>query len=169
MLRVSEVLAIAGLTDPSFFTDRGSERGTAAHATCALDDIGDLDETSVDPIVAPYLAAWRKFRSEMKPEILAVEEPVESVAMGFCTGGIDRRVMLDGRETILDIKTGSPLPEHAIQLAAYCLLFPRIMARGCVYLRDDGSYQIRMFHDRKDFAVFKAALTVAAWKKENRP
>ena len=38
--------------------------GTAVHKAIELDLLGELDETSVAPALAPYFGAWRDFKSE---------------------------------------------------------------------------------------------------------
>jgi hypothetical protein len=167
MLRVTEALTLAGLVDAQWFTEASSARGTAVHAACALDDAGDLDESTVHPAVAPYLSGWRRFRAEMQPEILTIEEGVRHEPYRY-RGTLDRRMKLRGIEGVGDIKTGAPLASHPIQLAAYALTFDRPLARWGIYLREDGSYRIEECRDRRDFDVWKAVITVANFIQEHK-
>ena len=44
--------------------DYNMERGTLAHKMLFLYNMGDLDEKSLDPILCPYLEAYKRFRAE---------------------------------------------------------------------------------------------------------
>ena len=65
-----------------------SDRGTTVHETIALDLAGNLDEASVDPQVAPYLAAARLFMRECDFQPTRWEERLYSSQYGFA-GTVD--------------------------------------------------------------------------------
>ena len=164
MMRVTQVLRGAGLCDMSFVDEAAMKRGTAVHLATELDDLGELEESSVDPVVAPYLAGWRRFRTEMKPQIVTIEEKVSDQLAGY-RGTLDRRVYLDNKHWVIDIKTGSPAPWHAIQLAGYAAVFtPNPRYRAGVYLPGDGSYRFVEYSDRQDYEVWRSALRIAKWR-----
>lgn len=165
-LRVTGIIKAAGLMGQQWSDEWGMDRGTAVHKAAELDDRGDLDPETVDPMVAGHLAGWRKFRAEAAPEILAVEEEVIHEQYGY-RGRLDRRVKLTGVEGILDIKCGQPAAWHPIQLAGYALTFHRPLARWGLYLPGDGNFRLREYRDRNDYDIFKAALTVARWLEAN--
>lgn len=167
---VTQVLAEAGLWTPvaaAFGADMEYARqlGTAVHEATQMDDEGDLDEETVAADVLPYLDAWRKFRTDMQPEVLAVEKRVWHPQYRYA-GTIDRILKVNDYPTVVDIKTGAPHPATAVQTAAYreCLATPH--RRASVHLTKEGTYKIEFYPSRTDFGVFLAALTVANWKRE---
>ena len=72
---VTQVLSKMGLTphfsdwvDPWY-----ALRGSLTHKATELSDNGSLDESTVDDEIAPYLAAYQKFRQEWAGEIVKTE------------------------------------------------------------------------------------------------
>ncbi len=55
---------------------------------------------------------------QKKPEIIATEQTVINMSAGF-GGTFDLDAIIDGKRSLVDLKTGKPKPEHALQLAAY--------------------------------------------------
>ena len=162
-MRVTNILKACGLIDTAFMDEAAMKRGEYVHLACELDDKGDLDESTLDPLVDPYLAARRLFRKEQNPDILTIEEEVKHSHYGY-EGRLDRRAMMDARECVLDIKTGQPAEWHSLQLAGYALCFDRPHARFGIYLSNDGRYKMTEYKDRKDYEVWKACVTLANWK-----
>lgn len=115
---VTDVLAGAGLIETRWFTDYARDRGTALHKATELLDRGILDRASIDPAIAGRFAGYERFRTEVKPEIKEIEQTFFDVT-GRYQGRPDRRVVINGRDGILDIKPPSRAPWHSIQLAAY--------------------------------------------------
>lgn len=96
--------------------------GLAVHLACSLFDNNDLDESSVDDAIRPYLMGWQKFREESKCKILANEQIVASETLRV-GGTIDRVLKLWGNIAILDIKTGIEKDTEGLQTAAYQYLW----------------------------------------------
>lgn len=178
MLRVTHCLSAAGLVDPTWFTEESSARGTAVHEATALDDVNDLDEASVHPIVAPYLESYRRWRKESgwklwegHIEVEVIHEPLGYV--GHIDRIMRRPVGPAMRPVVIDLKTtAGPSMSHPIQTSGYHMAwqhmtgFPDLIDRGCVYLQADGSAGKWVAHtDRRDFEVWKAVLTVAKFKE----
>ena len=163
--RVTAILLGAGIIDTSFMHEHARDRGSAAHRACELHDLGLLDEASVHPEVAPYLSAWRRFRSECSPTIEAVEMRI--CGAGY-RGTLDRVLRMSGNRMVADIKTGPPAPWHALQLAAYSAALDKSTPwRLGVHLKADGSYTLQDYLPATyaaDIATFTAALRVAQWK-----
>lgn len=167
MLHVTDVIRIASLSPaPDFIPAYAFDRGRAVHRATELSDVGTLDEATVAPEVAPYLAAWRRFRDELAFDVLGAETAV--VGQGY-VGTFDRLIRFpgDARKTIIEIKCGEPAPWHAIQTAAYALACYEPLNRGAVYLTPDARYRWVAHENRDDAATFRAALVVAAWKTAN--
>ena len=173
MIHVTDILKQAGLVDTTWLTQHGRERGSAVHAACEYDDLGDLDEATVADEVRPYLASYRKFRAEMKPEIHEIEQRVVNEVHQY-EGRVDRIMTLNHRRSVVDIKSGGPSPADALQLAGYqgCLqgtADPHVLHRYNLYLLPGAAQGYRLVQrtDRDDWQVFLAALTVARWKEIN--
>jgi len=163
---VTQILQGVGLInfngiDPGILK-KAADFGTAVHQATALDDLGDLDEESLDPALKPYLEAWRGFRGPMKFD--AIEQPLCHPDYGFA--GTPDRVKWN---TIYDIKTGTTVyPSTGIQLAGYSILAGIPTARRlAVQLKADGTYQVHEFKDRKDREIFLACLSVYKWREKN--
>lgn len=172
--RVTTILAEAAISDARWFTEASRDRGTAMHLCCELDDLGDLDEESVDPIVAPFLASYRKFKAEVRPIIcqsgttvhrLAIEETVTDHAGRF-VGHLDRRYLIGGAEYLVDIKSLVCTRSHRLQTAFYAMPFRRSMKRACLHLSPDG-YKWIEHASRFDYRACEAILTLRAWEKES--
>lgn len=159
---VTEILRAENFIDTSFFTDRGRERGKLAHLAIHLHDAGELDEDSLDPVLRPYLDAWIKFKADTGCTVIESEQPCAD-ALGRYAGTPDKILMLDGKATVADIKTGAILPSVRLQLCAYCEA-KTIYRRVAVQLCDDGKYKLHTYTDRQDFGIWNAVLAVYHWK-----
>ncbi len=164
-LRVTEALKLAGLINTRYFTKEACDRGSAVHAAAHYLDEGDLDESTVDPRVRPYLEQYERWaREQVGLEVLACEEEVVHPTYGYA-GRLDRRVRLNGREGVLDLKTSASLaPSVGPQVAAYAATFQRPMERWALLLQPD-RYRLIALTNREDFEVFKAALVVARFRR----
>lgn len=175
---VTTVLKSAGLVDfsmvPAQALEAACERGTFVHELTTLDDLGELDEESVDPELAPYLAGWRKFRKDFPAELLLVEKPLGNAVYGYA-GTPDRCLGFATENVLVDIKTGPHSPAHGVQLAAYEKLseerlkikFGKLLVVG---LTDKGDYSIKDHTPTRkmDWAAFLGALNVHRWKQNNK-
>jgi CRISPR/Cas system-associated exonuclease Cas4 (RecB family) len=107
--------------------DVAATTGTIAHALVLARMGGpqadvrqySLDEVRAAKIPAHHASDWLDGRSV---EAIVVEEPLVSSKLGF-GGTPDWYGILDGKRTLLDIKTSARIyPVHYVQLAAYALL-----------------------------------------------
>lgn len=147
-------------------------RGTAVHVACEYDDDGDLDESSLDPAVVPYLQAWRRFRADTGATVEGIEVSVESKRRQY-VGTLDRLLWINGKFCLADIKTTASIsPLVALQTAGYQIAWEeanpgdKIGIRCCVQLREDGTYRVEWYKERTDKSVFLAAVTVAQWRRK---
>jgi len=165
---VTQVLGEMGFYgDTSYFTDYGRNRGTLAHLCCHLDDTGELDEGSVDPTLAPYLAAYRRFKSESGFIVSGSEVRLASAAYRFA-GTLDKiGTFPDITCAIIDIKSGAVVPATAIQTAAYELLKGSPYKRFALQLKPDGSFKLHKYTDRQDKQIFLAALAAYQWQENH--
>lgn len=146
--------------------------GTAVHVATELDDLGVLDEASVDGPVMPYLSAWRRFVSETGAKVRAIECRMVSPSMHYA-GTLDRIVTIDGVDYLLDIKTTVAVdPAVGVQLAAYEMLcmgsgaWESPLRRAVVQVRDDGSYRLHEFNRTDDARCFLGLLAVSKWRSK---
>ena len=159
---VTSVIKDAGLMGYMPGDEWYLERGTAVHEATALWDRGVLDEDSLDPQIAPFLASWKQYRADTGFAPKLIEEIFVDPIFGYA-GTIDR----DG----LDIKSGSPAKWYVLQNAAYW--HSPIVNKGpwqTVFLRENGSYKVVVYAPQElyeAFQVFTAALTLNAWKTRN--
>ena len=164
---VTTVLKAEGFYNAKVFTDGSASRGTQVHLLTQQIDEGSttLKSCSLHPLYA-YALAWDKFLNDTGATILFCEVMVGGTDQG-CAGTVDRIARIRGQEYVLDIKSGAPMPWHAIQLAGYKYLLGKPLRRMCVYLKDTGKYRANECKDRYDDTVWKAALISYRWKKEN--
>lgn len=153
-----------------------ADRGDAVHKACQFFDEDDLDEDEeLDPEVAPYVTAYKRFRVESKAEILEIERPhIGRYGPAWFAGRPDRIVIIGkrGRPSPLDIKTTETIaPAVGMQLAAYGEL--RVTTRASLYvlqLFDDGTYKLTDLRDRQPRYLnhFRALLTHHTYMEEYR-
>ncbi len=164
---VTTVLKAEGFYNPQMFAEGAADRGTLVHLITQQVDEGtkELKDFYLNPLYG-YLLAWAGFITDTGAEILDCEIIVGGTDQG-CAGTVDRLALIRGQEYVLDIKSGAPMPWHAIQLAGYKFLLGKPLRRMCVYLKDTGKYRANECKDRYDETVWKSALISYRWKKEN--
>jgi hypothetical protein len=168
---VTTVLKAAGLIDysmiPAAALEAAAARGTAVHRTLEFFDREELDEGSVPPELAGYLAAYKKFLAESGYVVGHIEHRMWHPLYRYA-GTLDRTGLIGEDLVILDFKSGMVLPGHALQLAAYanCLPEPRRFRRVALQLERDGSYRAIEYPKRdfqRDAEVFLSALACFRW------
>lgn len=168
---VSEIIApavdLSGI--PEAVLERKSAIGKATHLACQIIDEGDQIEGDLDPSVAGYVDAWRRFVAENEPEFDLIEAQLYSEAKGYA-GTPDRRATMRGQRWMLDIKTVSKVSKSTgLQTAGYCGLLPDglTLKRAAVQLLPDGKYSFHQFDDPLDHAAFLSLLTFHNWRTKN--
>lgn len=167
---VTQILTDAGLIDTHWFTKQATIRGTYIHEATALDDADDLNCDTLDDSLAGCVAGWRAFLSETGAEILSIEERLCSPTLTYA-GTLDRRIMFQGFEWVVDLKSGGPLRWHALQTAAYaslcipCVTRCHMPKRATVHLKANGRYSFTPHTDRTDFDIFGATVALYHWKR----
>jgi hypothetical protein len=167
---VTQILEGVGMIDTRFYTEEARLLGSAVHQATQYLDEGDLDEDSVDPQMRGHLAAYQLFKKETGFSPVEIEVQVYHPEYRYA-GTFDRLgVIVQGRQVLVDLKTGPVQPWVGLQLAGYALCirtggFPQ---RWGVYLREDGRYFITEFTDRKDKDVFLSAVSVFQWIRRHR-
>lgn len=158
---------------PPDILKRAAAFGQAVHAACEYDDDGTLDENELDIALLPYLRGYRKFKDEIRPEIVASEQRVFSQKYRFA-GTLDR-VYRFGRGlpyVEVDLKTNTVLlPAVGPQTAAYQLAWeemgnPKISKRFALQLKPD-DYRLEPLTDPTDTYTFLACLHITHWRNKH--
>jgi hypothetical protein len=173
---VTRVIKEAGLMgDFCGGNESAMQMGANVHLLLELEDEGQLGEYA--PEYLPYLEAYRKFKADTKAVVVEIEKRVCSETYRFA-GTLDRVMDLPGiGRSIVDIKsTPSAAAWHGLQTAAYQLAYNGPLVgnlgsafnRFALYLNGEGKYKLEQHKDRRDRAVFLAALTMWWYKSEHK-
>jgi hypothetical protein len=148
--------------------------GVAVHLACELDDDDDLDDDGLDPVLVPYLSAWRKFKADTRAMIVMNERQLGHPALQYA-GTLDRLAKIRSDMWLLDIKTSAePHASYGVQLSGYEELLradeftDQPLTRATVHLRDDGTYRLHEFKNPNDHAAFRACLSIHHWKESQK-
>lgn len=171
---LSEILKAAGISNYDGVPDSVLERkkiiGRAVHYACELSDKSTLDDSSVKPLIRPYLDAWVDFVKKEDVEFKYIEESIASRKLWFATTP-DRIGRFRDKPTDFEIKTTATiLPSAEIQTMAHIIAYnetypkDRITDRLVVQLKPDGTYKPHYCTDKTDRATFLAALTMYSWQ-----
>lgn len=164
---VTEILKGLGIIDYRWAQERDLIRGQAVHLACKYLAENCLDWTSVDPSIRGYVEAYQKFLKDTSFLPQVCEKPMFNLIYRFsCTP--DQIGVLNGRDTICEIKTGSTPPWVGLQTAAQALAYKpdgwMKVDRVCLELRADGSNRLTECLDLSDGGVFLSAVSVFTWK-----
>lgn len=175
---VTHILQYLGLTnDYSNISSFYAERGTAVHKAVEFVDKGTLDESKLDPICRPYVAAYRRFLRESGYVPLHWEIPIHHAVLGYA-GTIDKVGSLNGRVGVLDIKTSRAVdPSVELQLCAYKVLWDHANVdrpatwKYALQLNDDGpegKYSLITKYSATPIDTWLSVLDVYRWKIKNK-
>lgn len=178
-LVVPSVTQVLKILDDSFdrvpldVLDAAREFGQHVHAACDLDNRGELDEDSLDPALAEYLAGWRKFLKDRRAKVVASELRVADRRLRYA-GTLDAIVEIDGFRVLVDIKSGAVPSTVGPQTAAYASaarewcpeLCPGTLHRVCVQLMPNDFKAITL-RGAGDWNAFLSALNVYQWRTRN--
>ena len=148
------VTEIVGLLSPidgnAPIIQQASRRGSAVHEYCEMIDYGAAPEM-VEPELVGYLRAYNAFLRDYRPDWLYVERPLYSAVHGYA-GTLDRLGCIDGKITIVDLKTNASFDRTAkiklaCQLFGYAEMFEeryaiKVQDRFGVQLKKDGTYTV---------------------------
>jgi len=161
---VTGIIRSAGLMgDTSYYTEYSRERGTAVHSAIEMLEQNDLDEATVDPVIVPYIEAWKAFKKETGYKSETQEQIVYNPTYQFA-GTLDQTGFIGKHTCILDIKTGAHQRWWALQTWAYNSVAKR-QKRLSVELKPDGKYRMTEHTDKRDLQRFLACLTIAGTKQ----
>lgn len=148
--------------------------GNKVHAATEMYDRDNLNIETLHPILKGYVNAWIKFRTETGFTPIMTEQKWFHPLYRY-SGRVDRIGDMQGKLSQLDIKSGVPHRSYAIQSAGYTELYnygkpkrEHIKRRFAVYLREDGTYQLKEYKDPRDIKIFLACLTITNYKRSKK-
>ena len=163
---VTTVLKGVRLIDYSFIPQdvlqAAAKRGQLVHQALQYYAQGTLDEQSIDPAIAGYVAAGIRFHEESRLICANIEQRVFDAYYRYA-GTFDLDCIIDRELWLIDYKTGLVLPGHRYQLAGYlnCRRAPLRYRRAALQLQADGGYRLEEFPRadyRRDLDRFLAAI-----------
>lgn len=152
---------------PKATLDAAAAFGRHVHLACHLSNLGVLDEATLDPRIAPYLAQWKACVRQARIVVTGSELMVINPRHRYA-GTLDVKGFIRKKPALFDIKTSATIPRTVgPQTAAYAeAVAPgdRKLARYCVHLTPEG---FRLVHltDRNDLTFFLSALNI--WRYLN--
>lgn len=149
--------------------ERARQVGNAIHLAIHLDLTGQLDESSIDPAIAPQFAKWREFKAAaptMGISITASELRTFHAGLGYA-GTLDIEGTLHGDPLIVDAKSGSVVSKvarlqtagYAIARASHRAIDFRKYRRAVLQLRPD-KWRFVETNDAIDFTAFQSAIAL---------
>jgi len=111
VISVTQVLDRVGAVESDFFTEAHRIRGTLVHLLMHMNNTGVVPNMKLDGYpkgavdeAMPYFDQWKRFKKQVRLEIIAAEETVFDPLHRFA-GRIDVRGRIGGEEWILDAKS----------------------------------------------------------------
>lgn len=139
---ITEMLERTGWINDDWYTEESSARGTAVHALATRYLLEGWDTPMLNVAIgntreelAGYFRSFIKAMQVLRPEILAVEEPM--VHPHYRYGGRpDLVAKLTRAIAVIETKTGAPEKSHQIQTALQAILVaPRFQVQPSMILR----------------------------------
>lgn len=164
---LSPLVNFAGI--PAHVLEAKADLGRRVHAATEFDDDGDLDESTVEHDVRPYLDAYRKFRAETGAVVVANERRVYEPIYRYA-GQLDRILNIGCENWLVDLKTCFTTPISAgPQTAAYlrALNDASVTRRAALRLRADGTYRLDPLTNADDWSVFLSCLTLQRYLEKH--
>jgi len=150
--------------------------GIALHRCLHFLQERDLDPTSIDDQLQPYLSAYRLFVKQHGFKQESVELHLAPTLLGMPYGmTLDVTGLIRGEPWLIDFKTSTGNPDYgwSIQVAAYAhgmgppLIPPFYYRRASLQLLSSGKYKFKEWTDPGDLEEFQWALAIV-WRRINR-
>ena len=146
--------------------NRAAERGSLVHDATELVDDGTFVESEFREDLLEYISGYRKFMREHDYEVLESEIVVFNHKYKYA-GQLDRICMLDGKKTLLDIKTSAQRkPEWGLQLAGYEMAYGEELERRVTLRLGLGYYEIDNFLNPADYSRFIDAVKIVCDQRD---
>jgi hypothetical protein len=146
-------------------------RGQHVHEAMALLVREELDWSSLDPELIPYIEGGKRFLDESGITVIASEMRVACANIG-CAGTLDLCGYWRNSEAIIDWKATATMPPTVgPQTAGYDRLYQsmfggRSRRRYCVQLKPR-AYKVYPLPDPADWSIFQSALNIHHWRQRH--
>lgn|SRR3990167_181921 len=167
VLSITDCMKSAGLIDNVYADDYTLWVGTATHRAIELHINGTLNYAVLDPELIPRVEAWDEFIKHTGFRPLATEKAFYNFNLRVA-GTLDvYGVFPDDKEGIIEIKSGDVSRWAGIQTAGQDILMGgKQRQRFGIKIPKIGKPSVKPFTDPDDYAVFRAAVTIANWKNK---
>lgn len=136
---ITQILKAEGFIDTSHYDTWSRDKGSMVHLACKYHLLDELDEETLDPVIIPYLDAFKRFLSESDFWVHKSEMP-----------GVNTTYRYSGTPDLVG-----------------CFQKPRAARRFVLELHADGKYKLIPYTDQKDFDVWLAIVACHYWKLNN--
>lgn len=117
---VTQLIKYGRMIDDNFIHPMYAENGTSIHALTELVDDGIYVPEIVDGNAHSAMVGYEQFLLDHDVEWTQTEKIIFNENL-FYAGTLDRMGIIDGKETLVDIKSGNKYRWHVVQLVAYLL------------------------------------------------
>jgi hypothetical protein len=136
----------------AYLRELAADRGTRVHEATIIYDYEGYDPDVIDYDIEDYIKAYAEFVRDYRIKGYILTE--YQVTNGEYAGTLDRLAYIDGRQTLIDFKTGTTVDprKEAAQLYAYANLLVSNHIYGFTYhdfdafilrLKKDGTYTVQ--------------------------
>lgn len=136
---ITGILKDEGFIDTAFYDEWSRDKGSHVHKAIKYYLADELDEETIDPVIVPYLSAFKRFMAESGFIVKQSETP-----------GVNTVHRYSGTPDLIG-----------------CFPKPGACHRFALELTADAKYKLVQFTDQNDFNVWLAAVAVHHWKKNN--
>lgn len=170
---VTQVLQPLEMLDgiPADVLEHARIRGQRVHEAMALLVRDDLDWSSLDPELVPYIEGGKRFLDESGLTVIASELRV-GCARIRCAGTLDLLAHWRNSEAVIDFKATAAIPPTVgPQCAAYDRLYQSMYGgkprkRYCVQLKPN-DYRVHPLTDPADWSIFQSCLNLILWREQH--
>jgi hypothetical protein len=168
---VTQALSVIESFDhiPADVLERARLFGRHCHTMIDLFNKGELDEETLDPELALYLAQYKRFLFETNLEVTQSEERVCSRSLGYA-GTLDIRGILGvrvRRYSLIDLKSGAVPRSVGPQTAAYQQACNEKPPRRYALQLARDRFKLIPCEDPSDFSNFLSALNVYRFQRRS--
>lgn len=167
---VSEILKPIvdfSMVDPDVL-EAAREFGQHVHLATHLFDTEQLEWSTLDPALVPYVEAWKQFIEDSGAVVIASEQPIVHQELGYA-GMPDRVLSWKDRIVVPDLKATSVVPRSVgPQTAGYAKAYQSMHGvkkepeRLCIHLKP-GKYTVHRRRELSDWSMFLSCLNVWKW------
>jgi hypothetical protein len=169
---ITQMMSAEGMIDSIWYTEESRQRGTAVHEWTASFDLGAVEIESYEGAYRPYMLAHVEAMRVLRPEILEVEVPLVHERLRY-GGRMDRLWRLFSALSIVELKSGPPMPWHRIQTALQAILVEQergvpatAIKRYGLHLRGNGRYKLDPHDNPIDIGRARGVIAKQACRME---